>query len=237
MTGDRPTLLIFPHAGGSAEYYVPFAQAFTTDVKRVAVQYPGRDGVHDVGAFTGISELAEQVCAMLSPLARAQRGRTALFGHSMGALVAFEVARHFEEIGKPVAGLFVSACAAPGQVGSEYIPQHDRGLLDAVSQMTGADPDFLENEEFAAKILPTLRGLRAIAEYTCPDDAVVSCPIFAFVGDEDEVATLEKVEPWSQRTTGQFSTRVFHGYHFYLNDHLPELVDDIEQKIAATCEA
>jgi surfactin synthase thioesterase subunit len=236
VTGDRPTLLIFPHAGGSAEYYVPFAQAFTTDVKRVAVQYTGRDGVHDVGAFTGISELAEKVCAMLSAHDRAQGGSTALFGHSMGALVAFEVARRFEEIGKPVAALFVSACAAPGQLGSEYIPQHDRGLLDAVSQMTGADPDFLENEEFAAKVLPTLRGLRAIAEYTCPDDVVVSCPIFAFVGDEDEVATLERVEPWSQRTTGHFSTRVFHGHHFYLNDHLPELVDDIEQKIAATCE-
>jgi surfactin synthase thioesterase subunit len=59
----------------------------------------------------------------------------------------------------------------------------------------------------------------------------VSCPIFAFLGDDDEVATYEKVLPWSQRTTSEFSVRVFAGHHFYLDDHLPELVGDIEGKI------
>jgi surfactin synthase thioesterase subunit len=157
----------------------------------------------------------------------------AFFGHSMGALVAFDVARRFEAAGNPVAALFVSACAAPGQIGYDYIPESDRGLLDAVSAMTGANPEFLENEEFAAKILPTLRGLKAIANYECPSDAAVSCPIFAFLGDNDEVATYEKVTRWAQRTTSAFSARVFPGHHFYLNDHLPELVRDIEEKLTS----
>ena len=61
-----------------------------------------------------------------------------------------------------------------------------------MSEMTGVNPEFLENEEFAAKILPTLRGFQAIAKYDCPPDATVSCPIFAFLGDDDEVATYEK---------------------------------------------
>lgn len=229
----RTTLYIFPHAGGSAQYYVPFANAFSSDIKRMAVQYPGQHGTHDLASFTSIETLADGVCQKLSP--SLSYGEIAFFGHSMGALVAFEVAHRFEAGGRPIAALFVSACAAPGRIGYEYIPESDRGLLKAVSEMTGANPEFLENEEFAAKILPTLRGLRAIANYECPADATVSCPIYAFVGDDDDVATYERVVPWSQRTTSEFTARVFPGHHFYLNDHLPELVSDIEGKISSCC--
>lgn len=234
MTGRKPKLYIFPHAGGSTQYYVPFANAFSSDVKRIAVQYPGQRGTHDLASFTSIPDLADRVCQLLSPPDRSD-GETAFFGHSMGGLLSFEVARRFEAAGSPIAALFVSACAAPGRIGYDYIPESDRGLLTAVSEMTGVNPEFLENEEFAAKILPTLRGLRAIANYDCPPDATVSCPIFAFLGDDDEVATYEKVLPWSQRTTAEFSVRVFPGHHFYLNDHLPELVSDIESKISSCC--
>ena len=114
----------------------------------------------------------------------------------MGGLLAFEVARRFEQAGSPIAALFVSAVAAPGHVGYEHVPESDRGLLDAVSEMTGVNPEFLENEEFAASILPTLRGLKAISKYDCPPGEKVSCPISAFLGDDDEVATPEKVRPW-----------------------------------------
>jgi surfactin synthase thioesterase subunit len=63
----------------------------------------------------------------------------------------------------------------------------------------------------------------------------VSCPIFAYLADSDEVATYEKVEPWSERTTAEFSARVFHGHHFYLDDHLQELVGNIQEKILSRC--
>lgn len=229
-------LYIFPHAGGSPQYYIPFSKAFTTEVKRVGVQYPGKGGNHDLGSFTSIEDLADQVVTTLPPFDPAD-GPVAFFGHSMGALLAFEVARRFEAAGNRIAALFVSAAGAPGRAGYDNIPESDRGLLDAVSTMTGVNPEFLENEEFAAKILPTLRGLKAIANYDCPPQVQISSPIFAYRGDEDDVATEEKVAPWSQRTTAQFSVKVFSapGHHFYLNDHLPELVADIEEKIAVTC--
>ena len=67
MTGQPPKLYIFPHAGGSAEFYVPFAKAFASDIKRVAVRYPGRGGNHDLGSFTTISDLADRVCQMIKP--------------------------------------------------------------------------------------------------------------------------------------------------------------------------
>lgn len=236
VTSSTLKLYIFPHAGGSAQYYVPFAKAFSTDIKCIAVQYPGRGGNHDLGSFTSIPDLADRVWRMLSGQDDAG-AQVALFGHSMGGLLAFEVARRFEERANPVAALFVSACAAPGRVGYEYIPESDRGLLSAVSEFTGVNPEFLENEEFAAKILPTLRGLKAISKYDCPPDATVSCPIFAFLGDDDEVATPEKVAPWSERTTSEFTARVFTdpGHHFYISDHLQELVNDVQDKISSRC--
>jgi surfactin synthase thioesterase subunit len=234
VTGQPPKLYIFPHAGGSAEFYVPFAKAFASDIKRVAVRYPGRGGNHDLGSFTTISDLADKVCQMIKPPDN-PREKVAFFGHSMGGLLAFEVARRFEAAGGPIAALFVSAVAAPGRVGYEHVPESDQGLLNAVSEMTGVNPEFLENEEFAASILPTLRGLKAISKYDCPPDEKLSCPISAFLGDDDEVATYEKVVPWSDRTTSEFSLKVFPGHHFYLTDHIAELVGDIEPKILSSC--
>jgi len=231
VTGQAPTLYIFPHAGGSPTFYVPFAKTFTTDIKRIAVQYPGKGGTHDLGAFKSIADLADAVCEKLPPVDA--ESRIAFFGHSMGSLVAFEVARRFEREGHPIAALFVSACAAPGRSGYDYIPESDRGLLHVVAEMTGVNPEFLENEEFKARILPTLRGFKAITKYTCPPEATVSCPIHAYYADDDEVATDDKVAPWAERTTAEFSMRKFAGHHFYLTDHLSELVGDIEGRIAA----
>ncbi|MGD9619486.1 MAG: thioesterase II family protein [Mycolicibacterium sp.] len=226
----QPTLFIFPHAGGAPQYYVPFAKTFTTDIKRVAVQYPGQRGKQDFASFTSLPALADEVCNKISP-EQDRDGPVSFFGHSMGGLLAFEVARRFEDAGRPIAALFVSACAAPGRVGYEDIPESDDGLLAAVSAMTGASPEFMQNPEFAAAILPTLRGLKAIANYNCPPEVTLSCPIHAFYGDDDEIATVEKVTPWLERTRAEFSAREFKGHHFYLNDHLSELVADVEQKI------
>lgn len=234
MTEATPKLYIFPHAGGSAQFYVPFASAFTTDVKRVAVQYPSRRGNHDLASFASITELADQVWGRLAK--NKENGtELALFGHSMGALVAFEVARRFEQSANPVAALFVSACAAPGQVGYDHVPDTDRGLLEAVTEFTGGNPDFVQDSDFAAHILPTLRGLKAIANYSCAPDVTVSCPIYAFLADADEVATYDKVAGWSERTTADFAVRVFSGHHFYLTDHLRELADDVEAKLWSCC--
>ncbi|OQZ94725.1 thioesterase II family protein, partial [Mycolicibacter algericus] len=67
MTDRTPKLYIFPHAGGSPQYYLPFSKAFTADVKRIGVQYPGKGGNHDLGAFTSIEDLADRVCEKLAP--------------------------------------------------------------------------------------------------------------------------------------------------------------------------
>lgn len=224
-------LLIFPHAGGSADFYVPFARAFSPSVSCVAVQYPGKRTGKDLSKYTGIGELADKLAEMVKP-EEIPGGEVAFFGHSMGALLAFELALRFESAGNPISSLFVSASAAPGLLRRiSKLEGSDQQLLTTVAEITGANPEFLKNEQFAATLLPTLRGLKAVAAYERPPEAVVSCPLYALMPENDELATDELVSPWRQRTTGHFEMTVFQGGHFYINENLPALSSWVEERL------
>lgn len=232
-----PRLYIFPHAGGSASFYVPFAKAFTTDVKRVAVQYPGTQNGRMQTAVPSIEELADNAYRMIASAPESD-GPVAFFGHSMGALVAFETACRFEAAGHPVSVLFVSASSAPGLMRDQYFRDlSDDELMKFLIDLSGIDPKVLDNKDFVDSMLPGLRGYYgAIAGYTCPSGATVSCPIYASVGTDDGLAPYQNVAAWSAHTTSEFTVRVFPGDHFYFAQHLPELVHDIEARISARCE-
>jgi len=233
VTEQARRLYIFPHAGGTADFYVPFAKAFTGGTRCVAVQYPGKRAGRDLSRYTSIPELADRLCSMLKP-DETQAEPMAFFGHSMGALLAFEVALRFEAAGNPIAALFVSASAAPGRMRHRAELQgSDRELLSLVSTVTGANPEFLNDEQFAAAVLPTLRGLRAVASYDCPPEASISAPIHALMADNDDLATEELMAPWSQRSTAAFDLTVFTGDHFYINTNLPHLAHWVEERIPA----
>ncbi|TWS19922.1 thioesterase [Tsukamurella asaccharolytica] len=225
------TLLLFPHAGGAPTYYAPFAREFTPAVRRIAVPYPGRSGTHDIATLDGIEALADELWRKVSPETLGDT-RVAFFGHSMGALVGFEMARRFAAAGSPIDGLFVSACAAPGHSGFDDVEDSDEGLIAAAATMTGIDPALLAHEEFSARILPTLRGFRAITRYRPGASAALACPIRAYAGSEDVIATSERMVPWAERTTADFGLRGFTGHHFYLADHLSDLAGDVEATLA-----
>ena len=170
---------------------------------------------------------------MLKP-AEAQPGPVAFFGHSMGGLLAFEVALRFEQAGNPIDALFTSAIAAPGLWPRRAeLAGSDQQLLSLISEVTGANPEFLNDDAFAATLLPTLRGLKAVASYDREPEAVVSCPIHALMAEGDELATAEVMAPWAQRTTGEFDLTTFPGGHFYINTNLPELSQWVEKRIPA----
>jgi surfactin synthase thioesterase subunit len=216
---------------------VPFAKAFSADVKRVAVSYPGAQGtpgVHSGTAIPSITALADNIERMLTP-ARESGVPIAFFGHSMGALVAFEVARRFEGLGTPISALFVSASTAPGLMRDEYYrDMSDDDLMRFLVDLAGMDPKVLDNKEFVDTITPALRGYySAIAGYEPGADAAVSCPIYAFTGSDDGLAPKDNVAAWASHTTSGFALRVLDGDHFYFVRHIPAVAGDVETRFAA----
>jgi len=228
---EAPSLYIFPHAGGSPSYYVPFSRAFSNGVRRIAVQYPGAQEGPSGPRVPSIHELADIIYRVLTRRA-ALNCPVAFFGHSMGALVAFEVIRRFESAGNLISALFVSGCSAPGHVKNEFFRDlSDDRVLKHVAELAGTNPKILDSKEFSDLFLPALRGyFGSIADYTCASGATVSCPIYAFVGTDDLLAPYENVSAWSDHTTSDFALRVFPGNHFYFSDHLLDVVGDVETR-------
>ncbi len=219
-------MYIFPHAGGSASEYAPFARAFSLDIKRIAVQYPGRTDRHDVTDIESIPALAADVHAMLAAQ-NVTESPIAFFGHSMGGLIAFEVARKFEESGKPIAALFLSASPAPGHGGYEQLQGSDSDLLNMVNEMTGSSNQLIDGR-FGETVLRTLRNYGAITGYSCPPGTTLACPVYAYAAADDNAVSYESVAAWSEFTTSEFAVKVVSGDHFYVTKTVAELVEDIE---------
>lgn len=224
-------LYIFPHAGGSAGSYAPFARAFSLDIKRIAVQYPGRTDRHDVPDIESIPALAADVYSMLSAN-NITETPVAFFGHSMGGLIAFEVARKFEENGAPITALFLSASPAPGHGGYQQLKRSDAELLKMVNEMTGAGGQLVDGR-FGETVLRTLRNYGAITEYECPPGTQIACPVYAYAAADDSAVSYESVAAWSEFTTSEFEIRTVAGDHFYVTNTVDELVGDIERRISS----
>ncbi|XVV00198.1 thioesterase II family protein [Actinosynnema sp. CA-248983] len=211
----RPVLVCFPHAGGAAGFYFPVSRDLVDDVDVLAVQHPGRQDRRTERSATSIAELADRVSEVLRP-----HGPVALFGHSMGALVAFEVARRLEAAGVEPLRLLVSGRAAPScAVGGGVHTRDDDGIIAELAELSGTDHRVLGDDEIMRHALPALRAdYTAVETYHCPRDVVVSCPISLLVGDSDRRVPVDDALAWRGHTTGAFDSEVFPGGHFYLTD-------------------
>lgn len=219
--GAELRLVCFPHAGGSASAYRGWARLLPPSVELVAVQYPGRQDRFRDPVATSIVDLAGQIGAALAP----SLGRpTVLFGHSMGAMVAYETSRLLvPRFPPPITRLVVSACGAPGVRGPQGIGFSDQELKDYVRAMGGAG--LPEDEELWQVALPVLRNdLRLTESYRHVRGAPVTFPITAIAGADDAHAPPEEMATWGDHTIGAFESYVLPGGHFYLEDRLPELL-------------
>ncbi|CAO5236316.1 thioesterase II family protein [Frankia sp. AgKG'84/4] len=230
-TGIR--LVCFPHAGGSATFYQPFARALESVADLWAVQYPGRQDRRSEPPFESIDDVADQLAGLLGSAAGPP---LAFFGHSMGAVVAFEVARRLRRAGRPgPAALFVSGRRAPSVPRIELVHQGtDADILRALRELAGTDPRILGDEEIQQMILPVVRGdYRAVERHRHVPGPPLTCPVVAFGGDDDPHASVADLRAWADHTTGAFEAHVFSGGHFYLVDELDGVTAAIAENLAA----
>lgn len=222
-------LVCFPFAGGSASYYFPFSQLLAPEIEVLAVQYPGRQDRHQEPPLDTIPELAGGAFAGLraEALAGDDDRPLAFFGHSLGAVLAFEVALRLQRTtGTPPAWLFLSGgrVQAYRAVGLA----DDAGLLSELRTMGGTDERLFDSTELQDMVLPSMRAdYRAIARYVNPVGAQLDCPITALIGDADPRTTPQETTAWAGSTTAGFELRVFPGGHFYLDDCRSGVVDVI----------
>ncbi|GLY35089.1 thioesterase [Amycolatopsis sp. NBRC 101858] len=212
-----PRLVCFPHAGGAASAFHPLSAVLAPAVDVLAVQYPGRQERHAEPLVDDLFVLADRLADVL---AAEVSGPVVFFGHSMGASLAFEVARRLGP-----AGLVVSGRRAPSSFPGGPVPERsDDELLADVRRIGGTDPRVLAHPELLRVVLPVLRNdYRAAESYHHRPGPDVECPVLALFGDSDPRVTEAEARRWGEHTSGPFELKAFPGGHFYLNDNLEEV--------------
>jgi len=222
----RVRLVCFPHAGAGAGFFAPFADLLSPSTEVLGVQYPGRQDRAGEPCAAELGELADRVHNVLSGLT----GRPlALFGHGMGATVAYEVAHHLERDGAALAGLFASASGAPSRhPGLRRAGLDDDGLsveLRAYGGGVGMPPDVAET-----RVL--LDDYAAVGRYQHRPRAMLDCPVNVFVGDADPLTAPVDARAWAEHTLGPVVVRVFTGAQSYVVEHRADVAAAVIDRLA-----
>ncbi|GAA1462537.1 alpha/beta fold hydrolase [Nocardiopsis exhalans] len=217
----RPRLVCFPHASGAASYYLKLSRLLAPEVEVLALQYPGRQDRRHEPLIDDLHVLADRACEAIAPFIDRP---TAFFGHSMGAVVAYETALRLDRADAPE-HLFVSGRRAPSVPGQDDTHRlSDDDLIAVVTALDGTDSRVLDDPELRPLILPTMRGdYRAIETYAPRPSRPLSCSLTVLVGDSDPLTTVDAASAWEAHTTGSSEVQIFPGGHFYLNDHWDDL--------------
>lgn len=231
----RLRLLCFPFAGGAASAYRTWWQELPADVEVRPIQLPGRE-----------ERRREQPFARLTPLVRALADAVAprlappfaFFGHSLGALVAFELARELRRRRAPLpVHMFVSGRRAPHLPLPEPLIHRlpEPQLLAAIRRFGGTPDAVLREPELMAMVLPIVRADFGVNEgEPFVREEPLSCPITAYSGLSDEHATVADVDAWREHTTGAFSRETFPGGHFFPATAKSALLRSLGQALGAS---
>jgi medium-chain acyl-[acyl-carrier-protein] hydrolase len=219
----RQRLLCFPYAGGSASIFRNWQGWFSDDTEVVAIELPGR-GFH---IRTPLINRMETLIASLLNVAGAVLDLPfSIFGHSMGALIGFELCRALSRTGCPVPiHLFVSGMCAPSKAHlrkpAHQLPDHE--FLQVLRSLSGTPPAVLEDRGLMELFLPILRADFHLAEtYRDSSGLPISQPITVFGGLQDKTAPPESLPEWGEHTTAKCSIRLLDGDHFFIHqqDHV-----------------
>ncbi|WP_327153276.1 thioesterase II family protein [Streptomyces tubercidicus] len=234
-SASRLTLICLPHAGGSAGFYRPWAALMPPEVELIGIQYPGREDRFDDPECAGMGELVSAVADAVLPLLDRPY---ALFGHSMGSAVAWELVHELDRRGAPgPRRLFASGRAAPGTAVTGQLHRQDDDVLCAeLGRLGGTSREILDDPGLRSLILTAVRHDYRIIETHRPEGRPpLSCPIHVLTGGADpelgEERCRDRAGGWAGLTTARTEVRVFPGDHFYLTPQRREVVATVLRRM------
>lgn len=223
-------IICLPHAGGSASFFHPWAKVLPPAVELVAVQYPGREERIEEGCIDNMRSMVGALVHALTCTPQLLSKPYVLFGHSMGAAVAYELCLALQR--HPVrlpCLLALSAIEGPGRAKPGALHRAgDRVLLDEVVRLNPRLAYLLSMTELSSLVLPALRNdYRLIETYggEQPSFARLSVPVVALRGQDDSELSEEDARAWERVCDRSFQLQTYSGGHFYLTDHYPALTD------------
>jgi surfactin synthase thioesterase subunit len=230
----RLRLVCFPFAGGNAALFRGWAGRLLDGVEVCAVEMPGHGVRLAEPPCTAMGELV----AGLAPAVRALVGDApfALLGHSLGGIVAYEVARHLRATdGLLPVRLLVSASRAP-HVAPSTRPLHelpDEQFLAHLRRYNGIPRAVEESPELLRLMLPVVRAdMRVYETYRHEVGAPLPCAISAFAGNDDEWVPYARVDRWRDLTTASFDLTSIRGDHFFVRDSTSPFFSALADRIA-----
>jgi medium-chain acyl-[acyl-carrier-protein] hydrolase len=229
------TAFLFPFAGGSASAFRPWAEHFGAAFSVRAAQLPGRQNRAWDAPFERMADLA----ATLADEITATRGDFVFFGHSMGALTAFEVARELRRRRARLPALLgVSATPSPDVRGQAppVASLSDDDLAESSRAGGGLPAEVMASEELLELVLPALRAdLSLMDAYEYRPEPPLPVPLSIFGGLDDAMVAPDDLAAWRAQTTGRATVRMHPGGHFYLWEHgaavVGQLLDDLEHAL------
>ena len=216
--GARFRLFCFPYAGGSALIFHNWSKFLPTSLEVCNIQLPGRDKTWQEASHTRLEPMVQAMAEEIKPLLDLPY---AFFGHSMGALIAFELARKLrEQRSKAPEKLMVSAARAPQDTSAEapihLLPQEQ--FIEALRTYNGIPAEIIENLPTMQLFLPRLRADFAVLEtYQYKSGPPLECPLTAFGGSTDNIVSQESLSRWATQTRSNFSIHFFKGDHFFIH--------------------
>lgn len=226
-------LFCLPFAGGGASLYRPWTTQLGPNIEVCPIQLPSRENRYSEKPITDAYQMAQMIATQILPFLNRPY---AIFGHSMGALLAYELVR---ELGRLKANLpeklFVSAHRAPHlprkRALLHALPNNE--FIESLKQYGGFPEEILNNQEFIDFVLPTMRADMTLCDlYAFKDaDLRLSTPLEIFAGVDDLEAGPDQMRAWSEHTTGGSNIQIFEGGHFFLRSHSKQLLDHISASL------